>query len=342
MTASCALRGGFPARFSCAFYLMILLLLCACASDMRQGLPPVSPLADESPAATAYFEEYRLRGGDVLDIIYEIHPLKTAEYRLNIEDVVDVRFPSLPDHDTQQTIRSDGMISLPYIGDVHAEGMTPGEMTAHLQDAYKKILRFPDVYVSVRESGSGLRELRRIVENLSQGQSRLQTIRLDGLITFPLIGDMAVAGKSVPELSEMLNQACKTRYPELSAHVRLSKSAGLFVYVLGEVERPGAYEISRPVNITQALALAGGPTFSAKLAHVALSRRKGPDMECSIIDMEDGFRGESAVSGNLLVPDDIIYVPRHPLANAAQIAREIADLTFFRGFSLGASWKLDE
>jgi polysaccharide export outer membrane protein len=304
---------------------------------MQQNISPLTFSPDDTPASAEQFDEYRMRTGDVLELVYQIRPVKTDNYYLNIEDVVEIRFPSMPENDTQQIVRSDGKITLPYIGDVTVVGLTPGEATQSLRSAYQNVLRFPDIYLVLKESGGLLRELKKL-----QGQTKLLTVRPDGVITFPLLGDMPVVGKTVPEVSASLNDLYSQHYPEVQADIILSKTAGMFVYVLGEVNRPGAYEMKRPMTLTEVLSTAGGITESAKLSHVALSHRKGTVMTCRIIDFEARLNGEKERKADMLNPDDVVYIPKRPLATAAQAAKEISELLFFRGFSVGTSWKLDE
>ncbi|QTA90747.1 polysaccharide biosynthesis/export family protein [Desulfonema magnum] len=320
--------------------LTFFLFSCGGGGKDRHAVPLVE---NDSGPVPEYFHEYRLMSGDLLDIIYKINLIKTDKYRLNTADVVEIRFPSMSDHNTQQVIRSDGMITLPYVGDISVIGLTTQEAAEKLREAYKTVLRFPDIYLLLKEeSGARIRELRRVITSFSQGQTRVLTVRPDGVITFPLIGDMSVAGKTIPEVSEAVNQSYKQQYPELQADIILSETAGFFVYVFGEVGRPGAYEMKQSMTLIKALAMAGGPKASARLRNVALSHRKGSVMECRIIDLEARLKGEKKCVSQLLRPDDIIYVPKRPLATAAQIAKEISGITFFRGFSLGASWKLDD
>ncbi len=320
---------------------MIALFFTGCI-PVYLSEPPVSPEEPENIQVTTYLDEYRIRVGDILEIIYEIHPLKTDEYRLDIQDVVEVRFLSMPELNYPQTIRPDGRITLPYIGDIEVLNSTSAQATRRIRSAYENILRFPDVFLVIKEFGAGTKELKEVIKTSSRGQSKLLTVRPDGRATFPMIGEMFVAEETVPNLSSQVNESYKKLYRGLHVDVILSKTSGIFVYILGEVENPGAYEIKRPVTVIEALAMAGGPTVSAKLRHVALSQRDGPDMISRIVDMEARLNGKRKMIAGLLKPDAIVYVPKRPLATAAQIAKEISQVTFFRGFSIGGSWKLED
>ena len=320
--------------------LMLIIFLGACSTDIQESRSPVCFNNSSKGPTIERFDEYHLKGGDILDIIYQVRPQKIDEYRLNIQDVVEVRFPFMPNDNIQQVIRPDGMITLPYINDISVLNLTPEEATKKIRLAYKEILRFPDIYIIVREFGAGTKELKKVITTASRGQSKLLTIRPDGDVTFPLIGDIPVVEKTIPEISKTVNSLYKKLYPELQVDVILYKTIGNFVYVLGEVKRPGAYKINRPVTIYQALSLASGSTPAARLGDVVVLRRKGATMVCRVIDVKSGFTSAKNPVFVLLRPDDIVYVPKRRLATAAQIAKEISDLIFFRGYSLGFSWEL--
>lgn len=72
-------------------------------------------------------------------------------YRLSPGDVVDVKFAYNPELNDTVAVRPDGCISLQVIGDVRALRLTPMELAAHVNEAYAKHLRRPEVSVIVRE-----------------------------------------------------------------------------------------------------------------------------------------------------------------------------------------------
>lgn len=314
--------------------IIVVLILSGCASKQIKSIDK-SPLPKTS--AIERFNQYRLGNGDVLDIIYQVRPQETNTYALNIQDKVEIRFPSMPEHNIEQVIRPDGKITLPYIDDVYILGMTTEEATLAIREKYKDVLRLPSVFILIKEFGSGTRELKRVITTASRGQSKLITIRPDGIVTLPLIGDQLVRDLTLTEASLKINTAYKKIYPELQVDVILHESAGAFIYVVGQVQKPGAYKINNPSMLRIMLAMAGGVTNSARLDNVIVSRRNGDVMEYRIVDLDDT---SSAIT--MLIADDIIYVPRTRLTSSAQIAREISEVTFFRGFSLGFSWVLHD
>ena len=76
-----------------------------------------------------------------------------SEYRLGFGDVLEVKFFYNPEFDQTVTIRPDGRISLPRLGDVLVVGMAPAQLDDLITRKYAEIIRDPDVTVIVQEIG---------------------------------------------------------------------------------------------------------------------------------------------------------------------------------------------
>jgi polysaccharide biosynthesis/export protein len=85
-------------------------------------------------------------------------------------------------------------------------------------------------------------------------------VRPDGGFSFPLAGDVDADGKTTQELTEALVGKLKRFIPDPVVTVTVKQIGGNRVYVLGKVNRPGEFSFSKPVDVMQALALAGGDT----------------------------------------------------------------------------------
>ncbi|MEP7300058.1 MAG: polysaccharide biosynthesis/export family protein [Caldimonas sp.] len=71
-------------------------------------------------------------------------------YRLQVGDVLDLRFAQVAELNETATIRPDGLISMPSVGELRAAGLTPVELATALRAAYAGVLRTPRVDVLVR------------------------------------------------------------------------------------------------------------------------------------------------------------------------------------------------
>jgi len=318
----------------CAFFIAALTIV-GCATQVVTPPTETGDLTFGSSADMNSFDEYRLRSGDILEIMYQIQTKEISAYTLNIQDIVELRFVSLPHLNLEQAIRADGLLTMPLVGDVRVLGLTPAAATEKIRKAYDGVLRDPDVFLLVKEFGAATKELKNVITNWERGQSKLLTIRPDGAITFPIIGDMDVASRTIPELAESVNAEYQKIYPELQVDVILFEITERFLYVFGEVNRPGAIEILHPINLGQSLALAGGTTTKSRITDIIVARHSGKELIIRRFDYKSVLEGKHTRIQVALQPDDIVYVPRRPLSSDAEISEEIGRLLLFGGYSVG-------
>ena len=94
--------------------------------------------------------------------------------------------------------------------------------------------------------------------------SRITVIRPDGLISMPLIGDIQAAGLTAEALAQQIAERLKQYFattPAVSVSVKTINSYSVFV--LGEVVKPGKYQLKSYITVLQAISLAGGFTVYA-------------------------------------------------------------------------------
>jgi protein involved in polysaccharide export with SLBB domain len=75
-------------------------------------------------------------------------------YRLGVGDRLDIRFIYNPTYNVNVVVRPDGVVTVPYVGEVNVDGMTPGDLQNLIQARYAEIVAAPDVAVIVDESAS--------------------------------------------------------------------------------------------------------------------------------------------------------------------------------------------
>lgn len=290
---------------------------------------------DSYPAPGNLFPDYRLTPGDVLDVFYQIRTWEKKEtFKIAIDNTVSVKFIHAPELNEIQFVRPDGRITLPYIGDIEVFGMTPARLTTLLKKKYAAVLQDPDLYVTVPEFRSRITELKHDLHTAPRGMSRLVTVRPDGYCTFPLSGDIFVADRTLPDVNKELNRQYDAYFPGLQVDLFLEHHAGSMVYVLGEVHKPGAYKINRPIGLLQAITLAQGHTADAALDAVLAFRRHGRRLTARRLTISNTLKLEECSDFFLLKPDDIIYVTRTGLAQASQIMEHVRNIILFRGWDV--------
>jgi len=132
----------------------------------------------------------------------------------------------------------------------------------------------------------------------------------DGTISFPMIGVIEVAGKTIDEFQNLLREKLEEYIPGPEVNVSLLSADGNLIYVIGEVARPGPYVMSKNLDVMQALSMAGGLTPFADKNDVRILRRSAEGQSSSIpfaySDVEDGDNLDANV---LLQSGDTIIVP---------------------------------
>ena len=95
--------------------------------------------------------------------------------------------------------------------------------------------------------------------------TRATVIRPDGLISMPIIGDVQAAGLTADALAQRIAERLKqylATTPSVSVSVKQINSYS--VYVLGEVTKPGKFQLKSYITVLQAISMAGGFTDYAK------------------------------------------------------------------------------
>ncbi len=98
-------------------------------------------------------------------------------------------------------------------------------------------------------------------------------VRPDGGLTFPLVGDVHAAGQTIAELTRTLEERVRKYVPDAVVTVVLKSAGGSQVFVIGKVNHPGTFPLVGPLDVMQALSLAGGATPFADLNGIRILRR---------------------------------------------------------------------
>ncbi|MCA9734474.1 MAG: polysaccharide export protein [Deferribacteres bacterium] len=223
------------------FLLICTLLLTSCAANTN------------TPESNGTISETRLTNTNSPLVATQSH-----EYRLGFGDVIDIKFFRNTEFSETLTVRPDGRISLPKIGELLVAGMTPVELDSIVTQAYNTFIIDPDVTVIVRQFG------------------------------------------------------------------------GAQVYVLGEVERPGGYPLQKNMDIMQALASAGGIKNGAKINCIMRLRKSdAKTVNVTRLNLKQFIKSSQssiAVDESLFVQgQDIIYVPKTFISSTSEFLKMVYD-----------------
>jgi polysaccharide export outer membrane protein len=143
--------------------------------------------------------------------------------------------------------------------------------------------------------------------------SRIVRVADDGMISLPLLGPIQAAGRTPRELEVALQDTLRRTYmrdPRVS--VAIKEPALRPIYVVGEVNQPGAYVPSGEDQLTvlRAVAVARGAKPSAAQGRAVILRPRVDGEPLQIrVNLDDMVRGKTP--DLVLVPNDIVYVPKN-------------------------------
>jgi polysaccharide biosynthesis/export protein len=134
-------------------------------------------------------------------------------------------------------------------------------------------------------------------------------VRPDGGMSFPLVGDIQAAGKSVAELQELITERLTKYIPDPVVTVATLKLDGNKVYVIGKVARPGEFLANRYMDVVQALSVAGGMTPYAADNKITVLRRENGKQRSIPFRYGDIEKGEDLEQNIILQSGDVVVVP---------------------------------
>jgi polysaccharide export outer membrane protein len=134
-------------------------------------------------------------------------------------------------------------------------------------------------------------------------------VRPDGFVSFPLIGDVQAAGRTVPEVrADIVNRLTKF-IPNPQVSVSLTKVLSYRIYVLGRVNKPGEYMVGHTMDVLQALSLAGGLTPFAAENDIRVMRRANGAQQVFPFRYGEAKKGKDLEHNILLQRGDVVMVP---------------------------------
>ena len=284
-------------------------------------------------ARLAHVPEYRLRVDDQLDMTYRLTREETSTpYRLNVGDEIQVE--SFTDHDINRDllIQPDGTVTLRLLGQVHATGRTVTQLRDALDELYKQYYKTPAITVTPLRVNTKLEDLRATIDRRAGigGQSQPARITPEGTVSLPAIGSVQAQGLTLPELQTELNESYRQVVEGIQVIPILVQRAPRYVYVLGEVNNPGRFELTGPATALQAISMAGSWRVGANLRQIVVFRR-GDDWRllATMINLEGALFGhQPCPKGEIWIDDsDVIVVPKGKILQAD----DFINLVFTRG-----------
>jgi polysaccharide export outer membrane protein len=139
--------------------------------------------------------------------------------------------------------------------------------------------------------------------------SREIVVPPDGIISFPLIGDVDVKYMTVPGLREVVTERLSEYVPDATVTVMLLMANSLRAYVIGKVNNPGQFPMFLDTNVMQVLAMAGGLNpFAAAERIVVLRQKEGRNIKIPF-NYNEVKKGQNLDQNIVLERGDVVVVP---------------------------------
>ena len=148
----------------------------------------------------------------------------------------------------------------------------------------------------------------------NEALSKVVTVRPDGMISLPLVGDVKASGTTADELGRKIADRLKEYKDSPQVSVSIKEVNSYFVYIVGEVNKPGKMPLKSHATVLQAIAMAGGFTQYASKNSMALVRMTqngdGTVHEIRVpLRYDDLMTGKGEAGNPFLKTGDTIVVP---------------------------------
>ena len=168
---------------------------------------------------------YLIGPSDELEILYFSDPNYTSsDYLIDTEDELRIDFYYYPNISKTVTVRPDGFITIPKIGDIKAAGEKPRNLSKKISKLFTPYLVRPAVTVDITEFNTKIEKLKNAIETAGRGQSKRIVVKPDGRISLPYLkNDVMAAGKTTVELSRELGKKYRKKIKNINITASLLK-----------------------------------------------------------------------------------------------------------------------
>ncbi len=139
--------------------------------------------------------------------------------------------------------------------------------------------------------------------------SREVMVRIDGMVTFPLLDDIQATGRTTMDVKNHIEEGLKEYIKSPFVTVSVKNYGSQKYYVLGEVNKTGEYNLVKGLTVLQAFALAEGFTEWAMKKEIILIRREYGRDRIIRVNYKDIIKGEGLEDNVLIKANDTIIVP---------------------------------
>ena len=137
-------------------------------------------------------------------------------------------------------------------------------------------------------------------------RSYIAPVERDGMVVIPQVGAIPVGGQTFSQAERTIHARLSTLLKRFELHVSMARIRTMKVYVVGEVARPGAYELSALATASNAIYAACGPSRSGSLRQVRIMRE---GKTVGQLDLYEFLLQGDRRQDNRLQAGDVVLVP---------------------------------
>lgn len=131
----------------------------------------------------------------------------------------------------------------------------------------------------------------------------------DGKISFPLIGEVQAAGRTLADLKKELAAKLAKYAPKEEVNLEVKQVNSMLIYVIGRVNQPGRFALNTNVTVLQALSIAGGLNAFAKRNQIKIFRQEAGGTQILPFSYDEVTEGEKLRQNVILKRGDVVVVP---------------------------------
>jgi len=131
----------------------------------------------------------------------------------------------------------------------------------------------------------------------------------DGILSFPLIGDLDVKYLTVTDVRKAITKKLSEYVPDATVSVILLNLNSLKAYVIGKVNKPGQYAITMETSVMQILSMAGGINPFADGNKILILRQINSKTVKIPFNHDQVMKGENLQQNILIQRGDVVVVP---------------------------------
>ena len=135
------------------------------------------------------------------------------------------------------------------------------------------------------------------------------TVRPDGRITLPLIGDINAAGLTPEDLKALITKTASKLIDDPTVTVVVRAINSRKVFITGQVAQPNSYPLTRTLTVMQLITLAGGLNEYADKKNITVLRMENDKQTVFKFNYQQVSKGQSLAQNIVLKPGDTVVVP---------------------------------